>query len=57
VLTETCARCGATIYLVGSGNHFKWVTNPGKADTWHCGNDPDFPVRTHAPKEVATPVA
>jgi len=49
--TFWCMNCGRRIYLVPtpSGKSAKWVTNPDRADTWHCGNDPEFPVRSHAP--------
>ena len=48
---RTCVRCGATIHLAKtSGETFKWVTNINKPkDTWRCGNDPDYPVRSHSP--------
>lgn len=49
-MTEsTCNYCGASIYLTPFGFHYKWTTD--KKDKWKCGNDPAFPVRTHAPKE------
>lgn len=46
-----CHYCGAHIFLVAHGLHYKWQTNPAKADaSWHCGIDPAFPVRGHAPR-------
>jgi hypothetical protein len=47
---KKCKDCGAKIYLARVGLHYKWLTNPRKRDSWHCGNDPDFPVRSHAPE-------
>jgi hypothetical protein len=52
---SVCARCGNQITLVAAGKHYKWVTNPAKADSWHCGNDPLFSVRAHAPASNQLP--
>jgi hypothetical protein len=47
-----CHYCGARIFLVAHGLHYKWQTNAAKADaSWHCNTDPAFPVRGHAPKQ------
>lgn len=43
---STCLHCGKAISLVPWGKHYKWVTaNMG----WHCGHDPLYPMRVHAP--------
>jgi hypothetical protein len=41
-----CKHCGATITF--NRDILKWVTDKKK---WKCGNDPDFPIRAHAPAE------
>jgi hypothetical protein len=51
VAHNVCAECGQPITLISSGLHYKWVTDPTRAETWHCGSDPLFPVKAHAPKE------
>ena len=51
IATKICGRCGATIYLIKAGDHYQWVTDPDKNNTWQCGNDPLHPVLAHAPKE------
>jgi hypothetical protein len=43
---STCKHCGRAISLVPWGKHYKWVD--GRM-SWHCGSDPAFPTRTHAP--------
>jgi len=46
-----CARCGAPITLrriSKNSDTFRWFSSD-KGDSWHCGNDPDFPVRSHRP--------
>jgi hypothetical protein len=50
-IAKTCGRCAATIYLVRTGDHYKWLTNPEKENTWHCGNDILHPELAHAPNE------
>lgn len=60
VKTDACHRCGATIYLIkvsAATQTYKWVTDPSKLNTptWHCGHDPEFPLRSHAPQQVAAP--
>lgn len=47
--TGTCSSCAAEIFLVPNGLHFKWVTDPEKRWTWHCGSDPRFPTQAHRP--------
>lgn len=49
-----CRHCGAKIYF--SEIKRKWVI--GRIikrgmiqERWHCGNDPNFPVLAHSPKE------
>jgi ssDNA-binding Zn-finger/Zn-ribbon topoisomerase 1 len=49
VEAEKCFRCGRTIVLVPSGGHYKWVDNAAKANSWHCGNDPRYPLQSHRP--------
>lgn len=45
----TCAGCGARIHFIkAKSGAYKWVTDI-KKETWRCGNDPAFPVRSHAP--------
>lgn len=48
-----CTSCNANIFLVRFGQHYKWVTNPAKRDTWHCNTATyptrEWPVRTHQP--------
>lgn len=55
VKTATCHRCGAGIHLIPAGQHYKWVTNPANAQTWHCGNDPRHPVLAHGPAPGGRP--
>jgi hypothetical protein len=47
-----CDACGKDITLVPNGKHYKWVTDESKSGSWHCGNDRNYPVRAHAPKEA-----
>jgi hypothetical protein len=54
VKVSDCRSCGATIYLIPSGKHYKWVTDPKRALSWHCGDDPGFPVKAHEPTERLT---
>jgi len=51
--TRVCRNCGAVIQLVQTGPQtYKWVTNPLRfQSSWKCGRDPDFPLRSHEPKE------
>lgn len=51
VKTGTCARCQARIYLIQTGQSYKWVTDPFRAVTFHCTVDPDLPVLAHNPQE------
>jgi hypothetical protein len=50
---DTCANCGATIYLVKVGHMtYRWVADPEKPDAWRCNKDPSYPAkdeRHHAP--------
>lgn len=53
-IVATCHQCRATIVLVPYGDGIApagghWRTNPDRPSTWHCGNDPAFPVRAHSP--------
>jgi hypothetical protein len=49
-MTDTCQHCKAVIHLIPTGKHFKWVTNPGKPETWTCPADPEKPVLSHSPE-------
>lgn len=51
----TCAHCGKRIALIQTGvRTWKWVD--GRMG-WHCGSDPAFPTRAHAPgSEYVHPV-
>ena len=54
MMTNTCARCGRAIYFVPNAwiENNRWVSDPADPkNSWKCGRDPAFPVRTHAPKE------
>jgi hypothetical protein len=43
---DTCANCGARIYLVKTGEMaFRWVTDPDKPDTQSCDGDPSNPFQ------------
>jgi hypothetical protein len=52
---STCARCGFRITFVPSTEFTsgKWLSNPRRPASWHCGTDPAFPVRGHVPVEEA----
>lgn len=52
VKSDICERCGARIHLVSTGLHYKWVTDPNRPVTFHCGHDPAKPVLGHAPQEA-----
>ncbi len=48
--SKVCQDCGLDIQLIRFGrNNFKWVTNVRNKASWHCGNDPAFPVKSHRP--------
>lgn len=50
---DICAgpECGAAICLVQTGARtYKWLTDPRDKQSWRCGSDPAFPVRSHAPE-------
>lgn len=54
--TQRCAECGEAITLVGiSKTRFRWMTDPDSASSWHCGDDPRFPVKSHNPPELVKP--
>jgi len=57
MLSSECTRCHKTIHLVvaPSGDSGKWVTSTQHPETWHCGNDPEFPVLAHQPRTIAAP--
>lgn len=47
-MKEQCKHCGAEIYF--NPRTKKWVTD---RTNWQCGDDPEFPVRAHAPRRLS----
>jgi hypothetical protein len=48
--SKVCQDCGLDIKLIRFGNNnFKWVANVRNKTSWHCGDDPAFPVKSHRP--------
>jgi len=56
-MQDTCARCGKRIELrqtAPTSKTFRWFSS-SQANAWHCGDDPNFPVRSHAPVATKLP--
>lgn len=52
--TGVCATCAAPIELrpvSKASEDFRWYAS-SNVNSWHCGSDPAYPVRTHAPAVV-----
>jgi hypothetical protein len=47
VKTGKCRFCDQVVYLIAFGLHYKWVTNALDSSSWHCGSDPNFPLKAH----------
>jgi len=52
MVQSRCTDCSVPIFLVKTGQHYKWLTDATDPRSWHCGHDPRWPVRVHHPEAL-----